>query len=124
MALGKKMGAMLERGEISALMVPHTPHQPLAGPGKIRRLFADPKQEEINYFRKNGYYPIMHVVAFKDDVLKRDPALAVNVMRAFDDAKEACKAYYEDPNWSRFVWGRHFFEEERKPSAMIHGIMG
>jgi 4,5-dihydroxyphthalate decarboxylase len=114
MAPGKTMGAMLERGEISALMVPHPPHQALSESEKIRRLFADPKQEEINYFRKNGYYPIMHVVAFKDDVLKRDPALAVNVMRAFDNAKEACKAYYEDPNWSRFVWGRHLFEEERK----------
>jgi 4,5-dihydroxyphthalate decarboxylase len=113
-APGKTMGVMLERGEISALMVPHPPPQALAGSEKIRRLFVDPKQEEINYFRKNGYYPIMHVVAFKDDVLKRDSALAVNVMTAFDNAKEVCKTYYEDPNWSRFVWGRHLFEEERK----------
>ena len=22
--------------------------------------------------------------------------------------------YYDDPNWSRFVWGRHLFEEEKK----------
>ena len=113
-APGKTMGVMLERGEISALMVPHPPHQALAGSEKIRRLFAEPKQEEINYFRKNGYYPIMHVVAFKDEVLKRDSALAVNVMTAFDNAKKACRTYYEDPNWSRFVWGRHLFEEERK----------
>ena len=35
-------------------------------------------------------------------------------MAAFDKAKEACVAYYDDPNWSRFVWGRHLFEEERK----------
>ena len=64
-APGKKMGAMLEQGEISALMVPHPPQQALKGSPKIRRLFADPKQEEIKYFQKNGYYPIMHVVAFK-----------------------------------------------------------
>jgi 4,5-dihydroxyphthalate decarboxylase len=114
LAPGKKIGVMLERGEIAALMVPHPPQQALTGSEKIRRLFADPKQEEIKYFRKNGYYPIMHVVAFKDDVLKREPAFAVNVMSAFDEAKRACKAYYEDPNWSRFVWGRHLFEEERK----------
>jgi 4,5-dihydroxyphthalate decarboxylase len=35
-------------------------------------------------------------------------------MTAFDKAKEVCMAYYDDPNWSRFVWGRHLFEEERK----------
>ncbi len=101
-----------EQGEISALMVPHPPREALRGSPKIRRLFADPKQEEVKYFRKNGYYPIMHVVAFKDEVLARNPWLADNVMVAFDKAKEACMAYYDDPNWSRFVWGRHLFEEE------------
>ena len=114
LAPGKKIGVLLEQGEIAALMVPHPPAEALEGSKKIRRLFSDPKQEEIKYFQKNGYYPIMHVVAFRDDVLKRDPALAAKVMRAFDEAKQACKAYYDDPNWSRFVWGRHLFEEERK----------
>ena len=111
---GKKMGPMLEQGEIAALMVPHPPKEALRGSKKIRRLFADPKQEEVRYFQKNGFYPIMHVVAFKDDVLAKDPWLAPNVMAAFDKAKAACMDYYDDPNWSRFVWGRHLFEEERK----------
>ena len=110
---GQKMGAMLERGEIDALMVPHPPQEALRGDGNIRRLFADPKTEETKYFRKNGYYPIMHVVAFKDEVLAQNPWLARRVMAAFDKAKEACMEYYDDPNWSRFVWGRHLFEEER-----------
>jgi 4,5-dihydroxyphthalate decarboxylase len=112
-ASGKKIGVMLEQGEISALMVPHPPQQALKGSPKIRRLFADPKQEEIKYFQKNGYYPIMHVVAFKDEALAKNPGLAQNVMAAFDRAKEACMAYYDDPNWSGFVWGRHLFEEEK-----------
>lgn len=110
---GQKIGAMLEKGEIDALMVPHPPKEALRGGGSIRRLFADPKAEETKYFRKNGYYPIMHVVAFKDDVLAKDPWLAKSVAEAFDKAKEACMEYYDDPNWSRFVWGRHLFEEER-----------
>ncbi|MGH7854803.1 MAG: ABC transporter substrate-binding protein, partial [Candidatus Binatia bacterium] len=48
-----------------------------------------------------------------DEVLKNNPALATNVLKAFDRAKETCREYYDDPNWSRFVWGRHLFEEER-----------
>jgi 4,5-dihydroxyphthalate decarboxylase len=113
-AAGKKIGAMLEQGEIDALMVPHPPHEALRGSPKIRRLFADPKQEEVKYFQKNGYYPIMHVVAFKDEVLAKSPGVARSVAAAFDRAKEICMAYYDDPNWSRFVWGRHLFEEERR----------
>jgi 4,5-dihydroxyphthalate decarboxylase len=111
---GKKMGALLEQGEIAALMVPHPPSQALRGSPRIRRLFADSKQEEIKYFEKNGYYPIMHVVAFRDEALAKNPWIAQSVMAAFAQAKEACRAYYDDPNWSRFVWGRLLFEEERK----------
>ena len=111
---GQKMGAMLEHGLIDALMVPHPPQEALRGGGVIHRLFADPRAEESKYFQKNGYYPIMHVIAFKDEVLTRNPSLATSVVEAFDRAKEACREYYDDPNWSRFVWGRHLFEEERK----------
>lgn len=110
---GQKIGAMLEAGEIDALMVPHPPEEALRGGGPVRRLFADPKAEEASYFRKNGYFPIMHVVAFKDEVLNKNPWLAKSVTGAFDRAKAACLEYYDDPNWSRFVWGRHLFEEER-----------
>jgi 4,5-dihydroxyphthalate decarboxylase len=110
---GQKMGAMLEKGELDALMMPHPPKEALRGGAKIRRLFADPKGEEAKYFRKNGYYPIMHLIAFKDEMLKQNPWLAANVTAAFDKAKAACMEYYDDPNWSRFVWGRHLFEEER-----------
>jgi 4,5-dihydroxyphthalate decarboxylase len=113
LAPGKKMGPMLEQGEIDALMVPHPPKEALRGGGRIRRLFADPKAEEIKYFRKNGFYPIMHVVAFKEQVLARNPWLAKSIAGAFEKAKEICASYYDDPNWSRFVWGRHLFEEER-----------
>jgi 4,5-dihydroxyphthalate decarboxylase len=110
---GQKIGAMLEKGEIDALMVPHPPKEALRGGGPIRRLFADPKAEEAKYFKKNGFYPIMHVVAFKDAVLSKNPWLAKSIAVAFDKAKETCMEYYDDPNWSRFVWGRHLFEEER-----------
>ncbi|MGZ8531688.1 MAG: ABC transporter substrate-binding protein, partial [Candidatus Binatia bacterium] len=97
----------------------------LRGNGKIRRLFSDPKAEEAKYFHKNGYFPIMHVVAFKDEVLAKNPWLAQSVTTAFDKAKAACMEYYDDPNWSRFVWGRHLFEEERKvfgDDPWPHGI--
>jgi 4,5-dihydroxyphthalate decarboxylase len=123
---GQKMGAMLERGEIDALMVPHPPQEALQGNDRIHKLFADPKAEETKYFRKNGYYPIMHVVAFKDEVLAKNPWVASSITKAFDKAKAACMEYYDDPNWSRFVWGRHLFEEERKAfgaDPWPHGIV-
>jgi 4,5-dihydroxyphthalate decarboxylase len=111
---GKKIGDMLEQGEIDALMMPHPPPHALQGSKKIRRLFTDPKEEELRYFRKNGFYPIMHIVVFKDKVLKKNPWAAVSLMQAFEKAKDTCKQYYDDPNWSRLAWARHLFEEERR----------
>jgi len=110
---GRKIGSLLEAGEIDALFMPHPPKEVLRGSEKIRRLFPNAKQEELNYFRKNGFFPIMHVAAFKDEVLQKNPWLAGSVMAAFEQAKEVCRRYYDDPNWSRLVWGRHLFEEER-----------
>ncbi len=111
---GKRIGAMLEEGEIDALFVPHPSKEIVRGSAKIGRLFADPKGEELRYFRKNGFYPIMHVVVFKDEVLERYPWAARSLMAAFEKTQEICTHYYDDPNWSRLAWARHLVEEERR----------
>jgi len=110
---GKKIGTMLKEGEIEALFMPHPPKEALERSKEIARLFSDPRGEELAYYRKNGFYPIMHVIAFKEDVIKRHPWVVESVMQAFEKAKETCKDFYDDPNWSQLVWARHLFEEER-----------
>lgn len=121
----KQVGEMLEAGEISAMMTPHPPKPALRGSKKVRRLFADPKAEDLRYFKKNGFFPIMHVVAFKDDVLKRYPQAAQSLFNTFEQAKRVCREYYADPNWSWLAWGRQAFEEEEKllgPDPWPYGI--
>jgi 4,5-dihydroxyphthalate decarboxylase len=122
---GAKVGDMLESGEISAMMTPHPPKPVLRGSKKIRRLFADPKAEDLRYYKKNGYFPIMHVVAFKDEVLKNYPEAGRSLFEAFEDAKRICREYYADPNWSWLAWGRQAFEEEEKllgPDPWPYGL--
>jgi len=120
-----KVGDMLESGEISAMMTPHPPKPVLRGSKKIRRLFADPKAEDLRYYKKNGFFPIMHVVAFKDDVLKKNPGAAQSLFKAFGEAKRLCREFYADPNWSWLAWGRQAFEEEEKllgPDPWPYGL--
>ncbi len=111
---GADAGALLETGAISAMMTPHPPKPVLRGSQKIRRLFADPKAEDLRYFKRNGFFPIMHVVAFKDNVLKKYPGTARSLFDAFQEAKKICREFYADPNWSWLAWGRQAFEEEQK----------
>jgi len=110
---GKKIGAMLEEGEIDALFVPRIPEPAFRGSTKIRRLFHDPRDEERKYFQKNGFYPIMHVIVFRNEVLEAHPWTAQSVMAVFERAKDVARHYYDDPNWSLLAWARHLFEEER-----------
>jgi 4,5-dihydroxyphthalate decarboxylase len=110
---GRKIGKMLKHGEIDALFMPHPPKEALQGSDEIARLFPDPRKEELAYFRKNGFYPIMHVIAFKEEILTKHPWAGVTMMKAFQKAKEICNEFYDDPNWSQLVWARHLFEEQR-----------
>lgn len=110
---GKKIGKMLEEGEIDALFMPHPPKSVLQGSTKVRRLFADPRQEELKYYRKNKFYPIMHIIALKQEWVEREPWIVKTLMDLFEEAKKIYSQYYDDPNWSQLAWGRHFFEEQR-----------
>jgi 4,5-dihydroxyphthalate decarboxylase len=103
----------LENREIDAFFLPHPPHSVVSGETPARRLFADCKAEELDYFEKVGDFPIMHVVAIRQSLLDSDPSLAHGVFDMFNQAKALAQTYYEDPNWSRLAWGRHYFEEER-----------
>jgi 4,5-dihydroxyphthalate decarboxylase len=107
------LGRMLENREIDAFFLPHPPHSVVSGETAARRLFADCKAEELDYFEKVGDFPIMHVVAIRQSLLDNDPSLAHGVFDMFNQAKALAETYYEDPNWSRLAWGRHYFEEER-----------
>ena len=111
---GKKIADMLDAGEIDALLLSRTPQSVVRGSKTVRRLFADPRAEERRYFTKNGFYPIMHCVAFKNEVIEKYPEAARSLFHAFEEAKEVCRHYYDDPNWSRLAWGRHWTEEEEK----------
>jgi 4,5-dihydroxyphthalate decarboxylase len=107
------LGDLMERGEIDALFFPHPPHSILSGKKKARRLFPDTKVEELRYFRKYGYFPIMHILAMSEEIVAREPSLPKAIMKCYAQANELSAGYFADPGWSRLVWGRHYFEEER-----------
>jgi len=48
---------------------------------------------------------------FFDGTVK--PWVAKALMETYASAMEIAESYYEDPNWSRLAWGRHYYEQER-----------
>jgi 4,5-dihydroxyphthalate decarboxylase len=84
---GRTLSDMLVAGEIDALYSPRTPRPYAEGRPEVRRLFADPRTVEEEYFTQTGIFPIMHVIALRRDVYERNRWVA----RALYDAFEAAR---------------------------------
>lgn len=108
------LGDLLEAGEIDAFIHPHPPKSVTSGRVKVRSVFAAPREEELRYFNKYGYFPIMHVLAIRQNLVESEPWVPGVVKDLYRQAMEISASYYEDPNWSRLAWGRHDFEEEKR----------
>jgi 4,5-dihydroxyphthalate decarboxylase len=77
----KSLAEMLAAGELDAVISARDPG------GK--RLFEDYVAMEREYFRKTGIYPIMHVIVLRRDVYERDRWIAMNLLKAFEEAKRS-----------------------------------
>ncbi|GMA63287.1 ABC transporter substrate-binding protein [Alicyclobacillus fastidiosus] len=82
------LNEMLESGEIDALIAPRAPSSFLQGSPNVARLFPNYEEDEKAYFQKTGIFPIMHVIAIRDDVLEANPWVAMNLYVAFEKAKQ------------------------------------
>jgi hypothetical protein len=91
---GKELGAMLESGEIDALISADNPKCILVNSPKATRLYPNYREVERAYYRRTGIFPIMHTVVIRKDLLAQHPGLAKTIYNAFCQAKdEAVKSY-------------------------------
>jgi 4,5-dihydroxyphthalate decarboxylase len=77
----KTLSQMLAAGELDAVISAREV------PGA--RLFEDYRALEAEYWKKTRIFPIMHVVALRRDVYERDRWIAMNLFKAFEEAKRA-----------------------------------
>jgi 4,5-dihydroxyphthalate decarboxylase len=81
------ISAMLLSGEIDAAICARVPDAFTNGGGKIVRLYPDYRAEEKRYYDLTGIFPIMHVIAMRRAVFERYPWSAMNMFKAFEQAK-------------------------------------
>jgi 4,5-dihydroxyphthalate decarboxylase len=83
----KSLNEMLLAGELDAVMCAHTPKAFFEKDSKVRRLFEDFIEAEESYVRETGIFPIMHTVVLRKDVIEKNPWIAMNLYKAFEESK-------------------------------------
>lgn len=106
----KSLNDMLLSGEIDVAMSAHAPHSFDEGDKRIRRIVSDYQSLEYEYWQSTKIFPIMHVVAIKKSVLQENPWVAMNLLKAFEAAKQRSVERLFDVTASRFPlpWARVF----------------
>jgi len=78
---GKKMDEMLASGELAAAIGVD------AKSPDVKPLIPDALEAGLAALKRNGHYPINHLVVIKDDLIAQHPGLAADVFDAFAQAK-------------------------------------
>ncbi len=113
----RSLTELLESGQIEAIITAHPPksfgHD--QGERSIVRLWPDFQAVEQAYWRKTGIFPIMHLLAIRTEVLRRHPWVAMNLYKAFAEAKERSIQRLSDMTASRFAlpWGPQAVDQMR-----------
>jgi 4,5-dihydroxyphthalate decarboxylase len=84
---GKSLSQLLEEGELQAIIGTDVPdclgHSP-----DVVRLYPDYRAAEMDYFKRTRIFPIMHLVVIQREVHDKNPALAANLYKALNEAKD------------------------------------
>ncbi len=110
----RSINEMLVAGDLDAALSAHTPDAFAPdGSGPVIRLFPDHERLERQYFGRTGVFPIMHVVALRRDAFDEHPWIAMELLKAFEAAKQRSIARLLEARASRFPlpWGQTRAEE-------------
>jgi 4,5-dihydroxyphthalate decarboxylase len=75
----RSLREMLAKGDLDAVISARDPGG--------ERMFPDYPAQELEYYRKSRIFPIMHVIVLRRDVYERDRWVAMNLLQAFEEAK-------------------------------------
>jgi 4,5-dihydroxyphthalate decarboxylase len=81
------LAELLAAKELDAIMTPFMPAGFFTPDSRFRHLLDDHPAAELDYYRRNGFIPGIHLVTLKREVVERHPWLPLAVQELFDASK-------------------------------------
>jgi 4,5-dihydroxyphthalate decarboxylase len=110
---GKKVEQMLLDGEVDALIMPNINEAHAKGDKRVARLWPDYKEVELDYYRRTGFFPIMHVTTVPTEIVAKYPWVVESLTLAFEEAKQLAMKRVANPRNVPLAFFRTYWEEER-----------
>ena len=85
---GKKVEQMLLEGEVDAILLPNVSEAHAKGDPRIQRLWPNYQEVEIAYYKRTGFFPIMHVTTVPTALVAKYPWIVESLTLAFEEAKQ------------------------------------
>lgn len=94
---------LLAAGEIDAVLMPFMPKGFFSPGSTFRALLPDVRAAEVDYFRKVGFVPGMHIIGLKPEIVARDPWLPQALSDLLDESQrvwlEKRRRYADTTPW-------------------------
>jgi 4,5-dihydroxyphthalate decarboxylase len=116
---GATLSEMLLTGEIDAIISPRIPSCQQRGAPDIGWLFRDPIEAAVDYFRRTGVFPIMHLLGVRRELADRHPWLPAAVLKAFEHAKTLALRRLDDTSATKVTLP--FVEEQIRTAKALMG---
>lgn len=112
----RSLTELLLSGDLDAVMSARPPKHFRDGKPGIVRLLPEYQSAEEAFFRDTGIFPIMHTIAIQTKVLKRHPWVAMNLLGAFEEAKQRSIKRALDMSAPRFPipWCYHYAAKSKE----------
>jgi len=111
---GKNIVDMLLTGELDAVIDPEVIQPVATKDPRVRRLFPNYRELEIDYFKRTGIFPIMHTTAIRQEIVDKHPWVPASLMQAFEESKQIAYTRMENPRIVPLAWFRSFLEEQEE----------
>jgi len=92
---GATLNAALLAGELDAVFSPTPPDAFTAGNPGVARLFPDPRAAALAFHARTGFFPIMHVIGVRRDLLAHAPGLGRALFDAFVEAHRIAESAWD-----------------------------
>ena len=110
---GKTSEQMLLDGEIEGMISPSINRMIDEHDPRVGRLWPDYKNVEIDYYKRTGFFPIMHVTTIPMEIVARYPWVVESLTHAFEEAKQLAFQRLINPRIVPLAFYRSAWEEER-----------